>query len=503
MIEQTKSHKRKYNKTKKQKGNIKKHIIEHNWLSNSNNIAINNISKCCPLIQSSSLLFSKLPKSLQNIDMAVYPSNSNYNNERLNYNKFFNYFPLAIFYPRNSSDISYLMSNIYKNKVNFSIRCGGHSFESASLSSGVIIDVSKMNEYIKMNNKGYVTISPNFRLGKLASEVGKHKLILATGTCACVGVCGISLGGGVGALARLFGVMSDNIVSLKLIDYKGNMITASENSNKDLFWALRGAGAGNFGIITEISMKVYKDVYFYQTKLVWTWNSSNALEILKLYQRWFIQLPNYIYTLLTITYLDGNINITLIISKYDGNQITEDKEFRSLFNPTITTSDGWYSQHLNNFIGGCGSNFYPFLKVKSFMVFEPISDNGLNILIKSFEHIIEKNYKMSYELNFQQLGGQVKDGKSCYFPKDAITVLYYELDWSDVEITDDILNFGKDLYNKMVKYTSKYCLPTALDYDLDDYMTSFFGSNSDKLIKIKNKYDPNNVFNYTQSIKVK
>lgn len=503
MVEETKSRKRIHNKTKKNKIIIKKHkTIEHNWLSNSDNIPTSSVSKCCPLMQSSSLLFSKLPKSLQNIRTAIYPNDSNYNNDRLIYNKFFNVFPLAIFYPRNSSEISYLMTQIYKNKIKFSIRCGGHSFESASLSSGVIIDVSKMNEYIKMSkNKDYMTISPNFRLGKLANELAKHNLIFATGTCSCVGVCGISLGGGVGALARLFGVMSDNIVGLKLINYKGDIITASEKSNKDLFWALRGGGAGNFGIVTEISMKVHKDVYFYQTKLVWNWNSSNAFDILKKYQDWYIQLPKYIYTILTITYLDGNTNITLIISKYDGNPITEDEELRNLFNPNITSINGWYSKNLNNFIGGCGSNFYPFLKVKSFMIFKPISDNGLKILVNSFEHIIEKNYKLSYELNFQQLGGVVKDGDSCYFPKDAITVLYYELDWSDVEITNDILNFGKELYSKMLPYTSKYCLPTALDYDLDDYMTSFFGSNASKLIKIKNKYDPNNIFNYKQSIK--
>jgi hypothetical protein len=488
-------------KIKKNK-TVKNKFIEHNWIRNQNNIIVGDIQKCCPLIQSSTMLTSQLPTKLQLLDIGVYPNNQNYNNERLNYNKLFNYFPLAIFYPTNTSDVSYLIKHIYNSKIAFSIRCGGHSFESASLNSGIIIDVSKMNEYIKFNNdKTNITISPNFRLGKVANEIAKHKLIMATGTCACVGICGISLGGGVGALSRMFGVMADNIVSIKMINYKGEIITASPKSNPDLLWALKGAGTNNFGVITEITMKVYKDLYFYQTKYVWSWNKKQAFTILKTYQDWFITLPNNIYTLLTISYLNGDVNITLTISKYGNDPITEDEMFIKLFNPKITKLDGFYSSNLNDFIGGCGDNFYPFLKVKSFMVFKPLKDSGLSIIVDSFETQIANNYKMSFELNFQQLGGQVNNGDSCYFPKKAITVLYYELDWSDVENSDNILNFGKKLYSDLVPYTSTHCLPSALDFDVKDYMSSYYGNNKDKLIKIKRKYDPNNFFQFKQSIR--
>ena len=491
-------HKRKIHKNK----TIKNNLTKHNWLSNPDNIHVDDIKDCCPLIQSSTMLTSQLPQKLQFLDIGVYPNNPNYNNDRLNYNKFFNYFPLAIFYPKNTTDISYLINNIYNSKINFSIRCGGHSFESASLTSGIIIDVSKMDQYIKINkDKNSITVSPNFKLGKIAGEIAKHKLIMATGTCACVGICGISLGGGVGALARMFGVMSDNIISVKMVDYKGKIITASENSNSDLWWALKGAGTCNFGVITEITMKVYKDLYFYQTKYVWNWDKKQAFTILKTYQDWFIKLPNNFYTLLTISYLNGDVSLDLTITKYGDEPIIEDKIFRNLFNPKITQLDGFYSSSLNDFIGGCGDNFYPFLKVKSFMVFKPLKDNGLSIIIDSFETQIKNNYKMSYELNFQQLGGQVNNGNGCYFPKKAITVLYYELDWSDVDNSDNILDFGKKLYDDLVPYTSIHCLPTALDYDVDDYMTSYYGTNKNKLIKIKKKYDPNNFFQFKQSIR--
>jgi hypothetical protein len=482
--------------------NLSYSIVNSNNINKSIHNTYLNINKCCPLIQSSTLFTNKLPQTLKNLKIGVYSNNPSYNNNRFIYNKRFNYFPLAIFYPQNSNQVSYLIKNIINNKLDFSIRCGGHSFESTSLSSGVIIDVSKMDEYININSdKTIITISPNFKLGKLAEELAKYKLIIPTGTCACVGVCGISLGGGVGALARSFGLMSDNIISVKMVNYKGEIINVTESNYPDLWLALKGAGSGNFGVITEITMRVYKDVYFHQTKYVWTWNKDTALNILQTYQDWYIKLPNNFYTIFTILYIDGITTISLTINKYSESKITEDQIFTTLYNPKISKKSGLYSENLSAFIDGCGANFYPYLKVKSHEVFRPISNQGLTIIINSFEKQIKNNYKISYSLNFQQIGGQIKNGNSLYFSKNAITILYYEIDWSDPEYSEELMNFGKKFYNDLIPYTSIYCLPTISDYDLDDFMTAYYGDNKHKLIDIKNKYDPYNFFKFTQSIK--
>jgi hypothetical protein len=478
-------------------------LTDQSNTSDTNVISITNDNdECCPVIQCVSSLISQLPDSLQNLSIGVYPDSSSYNNSRLIYNKLANFFPLSIFYPKDVNEVSYLIKNIVQNKLKFSIRAGGHGYEGESLSSGVVIDVTKLNEYIKISSdKKSVTVSSGFRLGKLASELAKDKLILSTGECACVGLAGISLSGGKTPLSRLFGIMCENILSVKLVNYKGDIINANTNENSDLLWALKGAGQCNFGVVTEFTIRAHEDIFFYKTVYVWNWNKDEAMQILQTYQNWYINISKDIYSSFGIIYLNGSVTIKLIIVKYGKTPLTEDNIFSTLFKPTITKVSGNYSENLNSFISSCGNNFYPFNKVSSNMVFKPISYFGLLVIINSFEKQIQNNYKLLYELHLTQVGGEVKNGTGCYYPKKAISVLSYYFEWFDVENTENVLNFAKNLYLKLEGYTSIYCFPSLSDYNIEDYMTKYYGDNKYKLKNIKKKYDPYNLFTTKQGIK--
>jgi hypothetical protein len=124
-------------------------------------------------------------------------------------------------------------------------------------------------------------------------------------------------------------------------------------------------------------------------------------------------------------------------------------------------------------------------------------------LISSIDEIIKENLNIKYQINFSQLGGEVINGTSCYFPKEAIAVLTLFIEWNSVELTVFSKAYVNTVYKKIVPYTSKYCLTNITDYDLLDYMDKYYGSNKGKLIDIKNKYDPLNFFNYPQSIPLK
>ncbi len=91
----------------------------------------------CSLIQNYQLLLDKLIAELKGLHYGIYPNNTLYNNSRFIYNKRFNYFPIATFYVNNENDIIYLV----KYNLKFSVRCGGHAYESASLSENYIVDV--------------------------------------------------------------------------------------------------------------------------------------------------------------------------------------------------------------------------------------------------------------------------------------------------------------------------------------------------------------------------
>ena len=460
-------------------------------------------SKCCPLIQNTELLLEDIPDSLQNLCIGIYPNNLLYNNSRFIYNKRWNTFPHAIYYPRKIDDIMYLIKQFVEYNVDFAIRAGGHSYEPACLSSGYIIDISKMQKYMKISkNRKHVTISPDYKLGEVTVELAKHNLIASSGENACVGLAGLSLMGGKGQLSRLYGIACDNIVAIKMINYKGEVICVNETENVDLLWAIKGAGNGNFGIITEFTINVHENIYFYQNQYAWTWNKEEALVILQEYQKWYTQIQDIITSNLIMMYNNGNVSINIKVIKYSKIPLTEDAIFATLFNPSITSIQGYYDENVSNFVSGCKTSNQPFSKIKSSMIFEPIKTEGLLFLINSIERQIKNAYNILYELTFTQLGGAVKNGNSCYYPKNAISVISYFIEWTDSLQTAELIHFLTELYIQTEPYISFYCFPNLIDYDIVDYMKKYYGDNDNKLIQIKKKYDPYNIFHSRQSIPV-
>ena len=135
------------------------------------------------------------------------------------------------------------------------------------------------------------------------------------------------------------------------------------------------------------------------------------------------------------------------------------------------------------------------------MVFELIDDQGIQLMINSINDLLALQQQFQYQINFTQLSGVIESNEeSCYFPKTARYVITIINIWDDPVLTDVGKAIPNNLYTDLVHYTSLYCLPNMIDYDLSDYLTSYYGTNQNTLKSIKTKYDPNNIFNWEQSI---
>lgn len=176
---------------------------------------------------------------------------------------------MAIFYPNNENDVSYLIKQFIKYDVKFTIRCGGHAYEPASLSESYIIDVSKITRIDVNRKEKYVCVGSGVKLGNLINELKQYKLITPTGESSCVGLSGLVLAGGKGFLSRVIGMASDSIISLKIVNPEGNIITVDDNNYSDLLWAFKGAGTCNFGVVTEFKIKLYNDIYCNLNTFTW------------------------------------------------------------------------------------------------------------------------------------------------------------------------------------------------------------------------------------------
>lgn len=138
-----------------------------------------------------------------------------------------------------------------------SVRGGGHSIAGSSVSNdGLMIDLSPMKGIRVDPVRRTVRAQPGLKLGEFDRETQAFGLATTMGIATDTGIAGLTLGGGYGWLAGNFGLACDNLLSVDLVTAEGELITASERENADLFWGVRGGG-GNFGIVTSFEYSLH------------------------------------------------------------------------------------------------------------------------------------------------------------------------------------------------------------------------------------------------------
>ena len=169
---------------------------------------------------------------------------------------------LAVVSPANASQVQQTITCLYAAGIPAVPRSGGHSYEGYSvLPNAVTIDLRNLNTVV-VNveaNQPTAVVGAGARLGELYYKVSgatNDSYTIVGGTCPPVGVGGFILGGGIGPLSRNYGLGCDQLLKVTLVDYQGNLITATADTNADLFWASCGGGGGNFGIVVEYELKL-------------------------------------------------------------------------------------------------------------------------------------------------------------------------------------------------------------------------------------------------------
>ncbi|KAB8264336.1 hypothetical protein BDV32DRAFT_135269 [Aspergillus pseudonomiae] len=189
---------------------------------------------------------------------AVYPSDLDYEVLSRPQNANYQPHPGVIVMPTSSEEVAASVRCVAaeNGNVKLSTRGGGHSYAAYSFSGEVVIDSSRMREISFDDDRREVTVQFGQTLGPLAVAMGQKGYALPHGTCPGVGIAGHSLGGGWGFTSRKWGWLVDRIVSLEFVDVEGNIKLLNSSSvgmDGELWWALRGAGANNFGIVTSFT----------------------------------------------------------------------------------------------------------------------------------------------------------------------------------------------------------------------------------------------------------
>lgn len=452
-----------------------------------------------------------IPPDLRNLPYAVYPNDPTYNTERLNFNKRFVYFPKAIIFPETNEQIQFVIRALKKHDRSFAIRNGRHCFEPGSLSSDFIVDVSKFNVIIPNIEKETVYIGSGCQLDSVVTTLGKLDYAIPTGTCPTVGISGLTMGGGIGFLGRPFGLTCDAVQSITFLNAEAEIIEVNESSHPDLFWALRGGGNGSYGIVLGFTFKIFYVPIVTYYELIWEWDPKLVVPLMTAWQEWVATLPDNITTVLGLRHpriiIANQENIPPVSIRIHGIKVGPEpfNEWIAAFekfNPEVVrivqdryikTAQFWKSEPR-----------FPFNKNKSRILTKPVSKDVMKQVRRFFEEIDEEDPDFHVYFNFEAFGGVIPKFDTAFFPRNAFGWWQQSYYWKFQEENAKLLALSSRFYRNIPSEVSKFCYANFIDYELGKtYLEAYFGTNVDRLIEVKNIYDPTNLFHWKQSIPLK
>ena len=199
------------------------------------------------------------------------------------------------------------------NGVPFAVRGGGHCYEAFSQNDAVVLDMRGMADVKNEDGGNRVSVGGGALLGQIYAALVDIGRIVPAGSCPQVGAAGHVLGGGYGMFARKYGLTCDSLIGVEIVDAKGRILSVSDTQEKDLFWALRGGGAGSFGVVTRL---VYRTTQIARgTRFEIEWGADNKLGIshavaaLRVWQNWAPSAPRELSPIMRISASGGQIRL--------------------------------------------------------------------------------------------------------------------------------------------------------------------------------------------------
>lgn len=434
----------------------------------------------------------------------VLPSSPLYNELRQGWNRAVQQYPVVIDYCQNETDVVHAVLWAREHNVPIRIRSGGHNYEGYSNGNGtLVIDISEMNAMEMDEREGILHVQAGVTNGQVYGFVSLRGYPFPGGTCPTVGVSGFISGGGWGLSCRMFGLGCDSLLEIKMVNFEGKVLTANRMCNTDLFWAQRGAGGGNFGVITSMTFKLpprVNRVTLIEIDYLQV-NSREQVQFLQTWQHWLTSADNRM-TLIARIYNSESDGLAMLVR---GIFYGEPEEARHILRCFLALEKAEPNLEYVSFLEAVtiiGSSYPPFEK------FQSVSRFALRELsVKECETLAEivsrpPQGSVFAGISLYALGGRVADisvDETAFFYRQAGYILWLETVWEDNRFAQDNMDWINLWFPCFASMTegSYVNFPYNL---LDCYLEEYYGAHASELRKIKEKYDPQNVFTYPQGI---
>lgn len=425
-----------------------------------------------------------------------------YEQARKNWNAVYRSHPEEILYPADVLEVQKAVAYVQERGLPFRIRSGGHSFDGfSSLDDGIVISLTKLSS-IEIRDDDTVVVGPAANLGDIYRSLSPRGLAIPGGTCLGVGAAGLSLGGGIGFLGRSHGWLAQSIRSLDLVDAGGNLLTVNGQSHPDLFWALRGAGGNNFGVVVSLTFQAYRIPEVLVGTVQWDWN--HLADVGEAFQRW---LPT----------LDSRINVTAVLPPRERGHVAlalvslasrEDTE-RSLSPllaalPPVQRRAFSTVRYVDAVTDPIDERLLYSDRIRATGLM-PCTKRPLDAVVmdKIADRLATAKGETAvylYGLGPADVVAERQREDPIAVPHvDALMAVYSRIYWTDP--AEDRFNF--DWMGGLARDLLPHCETTYInshDIHIDDRIQPRYGDGFARLVSVKSRYDPENVFTFEAGI---
>ena len=418
--------------------------------------------------------------------------------------------PTAVVRCATPADVAATISLARRAGLPTATRSGGHCFAGHSSTTGIVIDVTPMRSVSVQGET--LTAGAGTRLGELYDALAAHGRAIPAGCGPTVGIAGLTLGGGLGILGRRHGLTCDSLLAAEVVLADGRTVRCDEHHHEELFWALRGAGAGGFGVVTSLVFGTVPAPATTCFHLVWPHERAAAL--IGAWQDWAPDAPDELAASLLVT-VPADLKEPPLVHVF-GAMLGGEADTRKLLDelvprvgtdPATTALEHLPFRQAKQYLADHGPGEdrpLAHLFSKSELFARPLPEAAVAELVGTL--LDGRVAGQSRELDFTPWAGaynRVPAGATAFVHRDARFLLKQSFMVDAGTPASELASARRWLersWGAVHPWGSGGVYPNFPDPDLRDPGRAYHGANLERLRTVKRRYDPEGFFRPPQAI---
>jgi len=405
--------------------------------------------------------------------------------------------PSVIVRPSGIADVIQTVRFAREKGLAASVRGGGHSVAGKSVADGaMMIDLSLMREVQVNPGRQTALAQGGATWGEFDREGERFGLATTGGVISSTGVCGLTLGGGIGWLMGKHGLSCDNVVSADLVNADGNHLSVSATQNEDLFWAIRGGG-GNFGIVTALEFRLHQLANIHGGIVLYP--RPVASDLLRQYRDLTSRAPDELtaYAALLTSHGHPMAAVALCHSGSKTDRAAACKQFY-LDSPPAADMMGEKKytelQTMLDFTAPAGMHYYfkcPFLR--------ELTDDALRTILEYTEQMPSEQTQVVLE-HMHGAASRVPVEQTAF----GLRRVHYSINimpaWTDPSMAEKCITWAQGFASALNAFGASDAYVNYLGDEGPSAVKASYGANYARLADLKKKYDPSNFFRFNQNV---